>query len=431
MKKILIISPHFPPSNLTAVHRARFFANHLPAFGWEPVILTVHEKFYEEPPDWNLHGLLPKDLRVEKVNAMKITHPRIIGDIGLRAFFSIYKKAKQLIKEENIHFVYITIPSFYGALWGRWLHEKTGVSYGIDYIDPWVHAFPGSEKILSRHWLATKVSAWLEPIAVKKASLISGVAASYIEGVIARNPFLKKQCEFVAIPYGSERSDHEAVESMHLKPYLFEKNATKFQLVYAGAMLPRAYALLERVFEAIRVHTEIFRNVEFHFIGTGKSPNDASGYNIRAMAERYGLWERQIFEYPVRIPYLDVLVHLNAADGVFILGSTEPHYTPSKVYQAVLSRKPIFALLHHASTGVGVIRNSNAGIVLDFKNANEIASIDEIFHNSFEDYKKFVRTYDYHKVDQSPFRQYSAERITHTLGAAISRILDNLNTHDK
>ncbi len=43
IKKIIIISPHFPPSNLTAVHRARFFAQHLPSFGWEPTIVTVHE----------------------------------------------------------------------------------------------------------------------------------------------------------------------------------------------------------------------------------------------------------------------------------------------------------------------------------------------------------------------------------------------------
>ena len=57
MKKILIISPHFPPSNLAAVHRSRLFAQHLPAFGWEPIILTVHEKFYEERLDHNLEKL--------------------------------------------------------------------------------------------------------------------------------------------------------------------------------------------------------------------------------------------------------------------------------------------------------------------------------------------------------------------------------------
>ena len=78
MKKILIISPHFPPSNLAAVHRSRLFAMHLPAFGWQPIILTVHEKFYEEELDWDLNKLLPENLRIEKVNAFRVTKPRLL-----------------------------------------------------------------------------------------------------------------------------------------------------------------------------------------------------------------------------------------------------------------------------------------------------------------------------------------------------------------
>lgn len=422
MKKILIISPHFPPSNLTAVHRARFFANHLPAFGWEPVILTVHEDFYEEKPDWNLYKLLPEGLRIEKANAIGITRPRIIGDIGLRAFYSIYKKAKQLIQKEKFDFLYITIPSFYGALWGRWLHEATGIPYGIDYIDPWVHEFPGSERLFSRHWFATRVSSWLEPIAVKKASLISGVAASYFSGVIERNPKLKERCEFVAIPYGSERSDHEAVPHLGIEPYLFHCEAKKIKLVYAGAMLPKAYPILEKVFAAMQRQPGNFESVEFHFIGTGKSSIDAHGFNIKPIAEKYGLWQKNVFEYPARIPYLDVLVHLNEANGVFILGSTEPHYTPSKVYQAVLSKKPILAILHKESTGVEVIRNSRAGIVLDFDGREHLEKIGACFAQQWKSYAAFMNEYAYDAIDQSLFERYSAERITGTLVKAIKKI---------
>jgi hypothetical protein len=84
LKKILIISPHYPPSNLAAVHRSRLFAQHLPAFGWEPIVLTVNEKFYEEELDWNLFQLLLNGQRIEKVNAFPITKkPRLIGDVGL------------------------------------------------------------------------------------------------------------------------------------------------------------------------------------------------------------------------------------------------------------------------------------------------------------------------------------------------------------
>ena len=49
LRKVLILYPHFPPSNLAGVHRPRLFAQHLPDFGWEPVVLTVDEKYYEIP----------------------------------------------------------------------------------------------------------------------------------------------------------------------------------------------------------------------------------------------------------------------------------------------------------------------------------------------------------------------------------------------
>src|ERR1700734_130550 len=127
MPRILIISPHFPPSNLAAVHRSRLFAMHLPAFGWEPVILTVDERYYEEQPDPNLSRLLPAGLRVEKASAFRVTKPRLIGDVGLRGFFQLYRKAKRLIRQNKIDFLYIPIPSFYVALLGRWLHASTGV----------------------------------------------------------------------------------------------------------------------------------------------------------------------------------------------------------------------------------------------------------------------------------------------------------------
>lgn len=423
MKKILIISPHFPPSNLTAVHRARFFANHLPENGWEPVILMVHEKYYEEGPDLNLEKMLPPFLRVEKVSAMKLTKPRLIGDIGLRAFRSMYRRAKQLIKEEQIDFVYITIPSFYGALWGRWLHQSTGIAYGIDYIDPWVHEFPGSNKLFSRHWMATQVAKFLEPIAVKKVSLITGVAASYYEGVLERNPHLVKKAKYVAIPYGSEKTDHEKVRQLNIQPYLFQKKDNKIQLVYAGAMLPKAYTLLEKVFTAIKSNKEIFSNLEIHFIGTGKTPTDPDGYNIREMAIQYGLWEEQVFEYPKRIPYLDVLVHLDAANGVFILGSTEPHYTPSKVYQAVLSEKPVLALLHRQSTGVEVLKQSHAGMVIDFETTEEIESIDKNFPGLYHQYLEFAKTFEPSKIDITAFDKYSAANITYLLAETLNSIV--------
>lgn len=421
----MIITPHYPPSNLAAVHRSRLFAQHLPSFGWEPVMLTVHEDYYEETLDWNLFQLLPEEQHIEKVKAFSVTTPRLIGDIGLRGFFQLRKKALQLVRELKIDFVYIPVPSFYVSLIGPYLHRKTGVKYGIDYIDPWVHVFPGSDKFFSRHWFSTQIAKWLEPKAVKHASLITGVAEGYYKAVIERNPALKKTCLFGAMPYGGEARDHERLKALQLQPYLFEKKS-KLQFVYAGAMLPKAYGPLEEIFKSIAVHKENFTEAEFHFIGTGKSPNDPNGYNIKALAEKYGLWQTVVFEYPKRIPYLDVLIHLDLADAVFILGSTEPHYTPSKAYQGVLSGKPILAVLHGKSTAVNVLRNSNAGVVLDFNGQEGLQTIKAEWMNVWNTFLNYRKNYTLSVVDQKEFDQYSAKAVT----AKLVQLLDRAQTNN-
>ena len=423
MKKILILYPHFPPSNLAGVHRPRLFAQHLPSFGWEPVILTVNEKFYEEMPDWALVKLLPKGIRIEKVNAFPIGKFRLIGDIGLRAFFQLYQRAKQIIKSEKIDFLFIPIPSFYCALLGRWLHSTTKIKYGIDYIDPWVHQFPGSEKLFSRHWFSTHIAKFLEPIAIKKASLITGVAEGYYKGVLERNPHLLQQVVLGAMPYGGEERDHQVVKQLGIEPYLFKKKKGKIQLIYAGAMLPKAYEPLEQIFKSIQQNPTIFSRVEFHFIGTGTRADDPESYSIKPLAEKYNLWHTTVYEYAARIPYLDVLVHLNIADAIFILGSTEPHYTPSKTYQGVLSGKPILAVLHQQSTALKVLGESKAGIILAFNGEEDICYIEQQFATVFNGFIEFLKWFNPKQIDQRMFDQYSAKNVTSKLADLLEQAI--------
>jgi hypothetical protein len=415
VKKILILYPHFPPSNLAGVHRPRLFAQHLPSFGWDPIILTVEEQYYEESPDYNLVKLLPPSLRIEKATAFPISSPRMIGDIGLRAFLQLYKKAKHIIQSELIDFLYIPIPSFYCALLGRWLHHSTGIKYGIDYIDPWVHFFPGSERFFSRHWFSTKVAQFLEPIAVKKASLITGVSAGYYEPMLSRNLHLKRQALCGAMPYGGEQADHDLLLQLNIQPYLFNKNINKFQLIYAGAMLPKAYGLLEAIFKSIQSNPQLFNQVEFHFIGTGKTTLDPNGFNIKPLAEKYGLWHSVVFEYPKRIPYLDVLIHLRHADGVFILGSTEPHYTPSKAFQAVLSEKPILAVLHKDSSALNVLVESKSGMVFGFDGNNDLDRLKDSFSFFFSEYLEWINLYSPSCINKDYFEFYTAKMVTKKL----------------
>src|SRR5262249_54892621 len=131
--------------------------------------------------------------------------------------------------------------------------------------------------------------------------------------------------------------------------------------------LPKAQGVLECLLKGVASlrgrASGMADRLRLHFIGTGKSPKDPKGHRVVALAERLGIADA-VTERPHRMAYLDVLANLMHASGVFIAGSTERHYTPSKVYQAVQSRRPVLALLHEASTAVQVLESSRAGVAI-------------------------------------------------------------------
>jgi hypothetical protein len=185
-------------------------------------------------------------------------------------------------------------------------------------------------------------------------------------------------------------------------------------------MLPKAYKPLEEIFKALQLlqplqPLQLKQSLQLHFIGTLGT--------IKPLAEKYGLWNSIVFEHPARIPYLNVLKNLDAADGVFILGSTEPHYTPSKVYQGVLSQKPILAVLHQDSTAVKVLNESNAGICVLMDGENDLDTLGERFITKLNTYLSRAKTFDPQLVNKAAFEQYSAKAVTNTLVDALNKLV--------
>lgn len=153
-----------------------------------------------------------------------------------------------------------------------------------------------------------------------------------------------------------------------------------------------------------------------------KTPDDPNGFNIKPLAEKYNLWQSVVFEYPRRIPYMDVLVHLDAADGVFILGSTEAHYTPSKVYQGVLSGKPILAVLHKESSALQVLNKTNAGVFypLDPEHLDDLGAS---FAQLYKEYVSFSESFSPAQVKQQELEAYSAFSVTKKLAELIDKAM--------
>jgi hypothetical protein len=362
MKNLLIIYPHWHPVNLAGVHRPRLVGNFLKEFGWQPIVLTVDEKCYEEKPDPDFVRTFSDDFEVVRVNAFPVTKPRLIGDIGLRAFFQLYKGALDIIRTRQIDFIWIPIPSFYCALLGRFIHNKTNVPYGIDYIDPWVRDI--SSRRDWRHRVSNLLARLLEPVAVKKASLITGVSYEYFLPVLDRNFTVTSEASakeeytvhHMSFPYGFDPNDHKIKLTDISFPWSGEKNVLPW--IYAGAFLPNSRLFVMALFKVIaeiRHEQKWNERIRLYFIGTGSYP----GKSIMDYASEAGI-EDIIAEDRNRYPYLHVLNFLSAAHTVMVIGSTEKHYTASKVYQALLSEQPVWAVFHEKSTAVQVMQECSA-----------------------------------------------------------------------
>ncbi len=109
-------------------------------------------------------------------------------------------------------------------------------------------------------------------------------------------------------------------------PFLFQPGDGRFHMIYAGALLPAGITVLDSFLAglgALKARApDIAARLKVHFVGTGSSPDDPAGHQVRPRAERAGVGDI-VDEHPQRVGYVDALNHLGRSDAVLVLGSTE------------------------------------------------------------------------------------------------------------
>ena len=66
-KKVLIVSWSFYPDHAMGAHRAGKLCKYLPLYEWQPMVLTVKEKYYQVT-DPSLLTQLPSDIRIKRTS---------------------------------------------------------------------------------------------------------------------------------------------------------------------------------------------------------------------------------------------------------------------------------------------------------------------------------------------------------------------------
>jgi hypothetical protein len=425
MKRVLIVTPNWPPVTYPDLQRSRMALPYLQEFGWQPLILRCdpHEQegFKEEAlcqtippgtPTWEA-GAVPRAL----------TSPFGLRQLGWRSMPYLNRLGRRIIEQEKPDLAFFSTTMFPVMTLGPSWAAEYGLPYVLDFQDPWVpdqiHGAPVHPGLKAS--LARSLDRCLEPRAIKEVSHIISVSPAYVETLSKRYPSLRQE-QFTVLPFGAPEADFELLTRMPLKQDVFDPNDGYRHWVYAGRGGNDLEFALRGLFLALadarRKAPVTWNRLRLHFLGTHyhEKPGTKPRHVIEHLAEECGVGGL-VEEKTERIGYLASLKCLLDAEAVVVPGSIDRSYTASKIYPYILAKKPLLAIFHEESSICDVLRRTRAGTLIKFSSSDKPESVaSRISREWFEQWPVAAPA-----TDWKAFSNYSAHEMTRQLCAVFDQ----------
>jgi hypothetical protein len=370
LKKVLIISPHFPPINAADMHRVRMSLPYFEKYNWKAHVVTVDLKFIEGFYDEILNNSIPKRTIITYVKALnqKWTRKLGLGSLSIRALPFYFISVNQILKKEKFDLIFFSTTMFHVGVLGAYWKSRFKIPIVFDLQDPWRNDFYLSkpkEERPKKFYFSYLLLKWTEYIGLSKADGIIAVSTSYL--IEAENRFSNlKSIPKKLIPFGVSQIDFNLASSSLSYPLKDDK----INVVYIGAITPGFIPIISAFLNELINQDFEFEKYHFYFLGTSYTKVDCKGL-IQQLFVDLGL-SRFVTEQQDRLGYFSSLATLKKADILFIPGSLDVNYNASKIYNAIASRTPIFSIFSSISEVKKIIELSNSGEVISFESEEEL-----------------------------------------------------------
>lgn len=371
-RTVLLIAFHFPPiQGSSGWQRTLRFAQHLPAFGWRPIVLTVRPWAYES---WRVGAgnELPEGLEVHRAFGLDSARHlslfgRYPGWLSVPDRWATWRPwavsaAVNILRRRRVDAVWSTFPIATAHAVGLTVARRSGLPWIAEFRDPmWQGDYP-PEPAMNDAWrkLETQIFALARAVVVTTRGAVATYAERFptydtarlalIENGYDEETFRRAEARLgsVAANDGPSRRPLKLLHSGIV--YRSERDPT--QLFAALAGLKRRGAV-----------TAADLRVVFRACG------DEQGY--RRDVARLGIDD--IVQIEPAVDYVAALNEMLTSDALLILQAANCNaQVPAKVYEYLRARRPILALTDPAGDTASVLEDAGAGTVARLDSVEDI-----------------------------------------------------------
>lgn len=424
-KKLLIITYYFPPAGGPGVQRWLKFVKYLPEFNVQPIVYVPENPTYPiideglvsqisdevivlknkiwEP--YQLASVFSKN-KTKKISSGIFPHKKkqtfldktflwIRGNLFIpdaRVFWvkPSVSYLEKYIKENNIDTIVTSGPPHSLHLIGLELKEKLNVKWFADFRDPWTTI--GYHKALR-----------LSSYAAKKHKDLEHKVLNTADTIIVTSKTTKTEFQAITnkpISVITNGYDIENVEKQTLD--------AKFTLAHIGSFLsdrnPRF--LWECLVELLNEVPDFKSHLEIKLIGAvSQEVLDAiAEFNLNAYLNLLGYVSHHEAIAHQKKSQVLLLIEINSEDTKSII--------PGKLFEYMVSNRPIIAIGPKGSDFADIITETNTGVFFDYSEKAKLKSVILDFYNQFLEGRL--------QSNGVGLQQYSRKNLTKQLAQLIS-----------
>ena len=423
-KKLLIITYYFPPAGGPGVQRWLKFVKYLPEFDVQPIVYVPENPTYPivdeglvsqisdkvivlknkiwEP--YQLASIFSKN-KTKKISSGIFPHKKkqtfldktflwVRGNLFIpdaRVFWVKPSVAylEKYIKENNIDTIVTSGPPHSLHLIGLELKEKLNVKWFADFRDPWTTI--GYHKALR-----------LSNYAAKKHKSLEHKVLNTADTIIVTSKTTKTEFQAITnkpISVITNGYDIENVEKQTLD--------TKFTLAHIGSFLSDRNPLFlwEALVELLQEIPGFKSNLEIKLIGAVSQEvlDSIAEFNLNDYLNLLGYVSHHEAIAHQKKSQVLLLIEINSEDTKSII--------PGKLFEYMVSNRPIIAIGPQGSDFADIIKETNTGVFFDYSEKAKLKSVILDFYNQFLEGKL--------QANGVGLQQYSRKNLTKQLAQLI------------